>query len=194
MDTTEDAARSLLTGGYTNVAQEIIGTLVRFGGTALRYAHAAGVRVHALTPNIRYRDASATLRRLGLDVDAWPIPPSGLFVVEERRVYLRNCSPMTVAHELGHALDCALGGGVYRSMHDPEIRAAFRAASRHVTPYAAVSLDEYFAESLRAYVEVNDPLSAWPQVSRSRLAAYDPTMFAILEDLIARECTRAFHS
>ncbi len=32
-----------------------------------------------------YRDASPALRRLAIDVDAWPAPPDGLFVVEEER-------------------------------------------------------------------------------------------------------------
>ncbi len=27
-----------------------------------------------------YRDASKALQRLGVDVDAWPVPPAGLFV------------------------------------------------------------------------------------------------------------------
>jgi hypothetical protein len=114
---------------------------------------------------------------LGVDVDAWPVPPAGLFVVEERAVYLRSASPMTVAHEFGHALDCALGGGVYRSGYDVEIRRAFAEAKEFVTPYAATGLDEYFAESVRAYVDVNDPKSPWPRATRGRLAELDPRMF-----------------
>ena len=107
-------------------------------------------------PGELYREASHALARLGIDVDAWPAPPAGLFVVEERALYLRSRSPMTVAHEFGHALDCALGGGVYRSGIDPQIRALFASAMSFVTPYAATGVDEYFAESLRAYVEAND--------------------------------------
>ncbi len=60
---------------------------------------AVGCRVRPLTRNERYRDVSPALRRLGVDVDAWPVPPAGLFVVEERTVYLRSFTPMTIGHE-----------------------------------------------------------------------------------------------
>ena len=120
-------------------------TLRRFGTPALRFASAAGIRVHVLAEGERYRDLSPALRRLGIDVDGWPAPPAGLFVVEERRVYLRALGPMTVAHEFGHALDCALGGGTYRSTVDPAIRRAYARAKAFVTPYAASGIDEYFA-------------------------------------------------
>ncbi len=76
---------------------------------------AAGCCVRPLAKGERYRDTSAALRRLGVDVDAWPVPPAGLFVVEERTVYLRSRSAMTTGHEVAHAIDCALGDGIYRS-------------------------------------------------------------------------------
>ncbi len=93
---------------------------------------------------------------------------------------------MTVAHEFGHALDCALGGGVYRSGYDSRIRRAFARAREFVTPYAATGLDEYFAESLRAYVEVNDPHSPWPKATRARLAGVDRTMHDFVAELFAQ--------
>ena len=107
---------------------EVLDTLVRFGRGALGYAARSRIRVMLLRPGELYREASHALARLGIDVDAWPAPPAGLFVVEERALYLRSRSPMTVAHEFGHALDCALGGGVYRSGIDPQIRALFASA------------------------------------------------------------------
>jgi hypothetical protein len=92
---------------------------------------------------------------------------------------------MTICHEAGHALDCALGGGVYRSSIEPKIRRAFAAATAFVTPYAASACDEYFAESVRAWVGANDPHSLWPAVSRERLAQMDPTMWDIVSGLFA---------
>jgi hypothetical protein len=130
---------------------EVIETLLRFGPGALAYAWRSRVRVVLLRSGELYREASGALARLGIDVDAWPAPPAGLFVVEERALFLRSRSPMTVAHEFGHALDCALGGGVYRSGIDPQIRGLFANATTFVTPYAATGVDEYFAESLRAF-------------------------------------------
>ncbi len=102
---------------------------------------AVGCRVRPLGKAKRYCDVSPALRRLGVDVDAWPVPPAGLFVVEERTAYLRSLSAMTIGHEIAHAIDCALGDGVYRSGYDPEIRAAFASARPFVTPYAACGLD-----------------------------------------------------
>jgi hypothetical protein len=135
----------------------------------------------------RYGSASKTLARLGIDVDRWPAPPAGLFVVEERALYLRSRSPMTVAHEFGHALDCALGGGVYRSGIDPRVRAFYCRARAFVTPYAATGIDEYFAESLRAYVGVNDPQSQWPRATRERLRRIDASMCEYVASLFENE-------
>ncbi len=166
---------------------EVIDTLLRFGRGALAYAARSRIRVILLRPGELYREASHALARLGIDVDAWPAPPAGLFVVEERALYLRSRSPMTVAHEFGHALDCALGGGVYRSGIDPQVRALFGNATSFVTPYAATGVDEYFAESLRAYVEANDPASPWPRATRARLRRADPGMHTFIELLFERE-------
>jgi hypothetical protein len=94
---------------------------------------------------------------------------------------------MTVAHEFGHALDCALGGGVYRSGVDPRVRALFANAKTFVTPYAATGLDEYFAESLRAYVEANDPASPWPRATRERLRRIDPEMCDYVDRIFRTE-------
>jgi hypothetical protein len=165
----------------------VIETLLRFGRGALAYALRSHIRVIPLRSGERYREASAALARLGIDVDAWPAPPAGLFVVEERALFLRSRSPMTVAHEFGHALDCALGGGVYRSGIDPQIRGLFGNATTFVTPYAATGVDEYFAESLRAYVEANDPASPWPRATRARLRHSDPAMLEFVESLFTRE-------
>jgi hypothetical protein len=165
----------------------VVDTLVRFGRGALVYAVRSRIRVMLLRTGELYREASHALARLGIDVDAWPAPPAGLFVVEERALYLRSRSPMTVAHEFGHALDCALGGGVYRSGIDPQLRALFAAATGFVTPYAATGVDEYFAESLRAYVEANDIASPWPRATRARLRHADPSMFEFVELLFERE-------
>jgi len=145
---------------------------------------ATDCRVRPLQDGERYCDASPALRRLGVDVDAWPVPPAGLFVVEERTVFLRSRSPMTIGHEVAHAIDCALGDGIYRSGYDPHIRAAFAAARGFVTPYAACGLDEYFAECVRAYADVfNDAGSPWPPATRERLHACDPAMHAIVADI-----------
>jgi hypothetical protein len=159
--------------------------LDRFGTGALRLAASAGVKLIHLRGREAYRDRSRALRRLASGVDDWPVPPAGLFVVEERAVYLRSTSPMTVAHEFAHALDCALGGGVYLSSVDPRVRRAFQGARAFITPYAASGLDEYFAESLRAWVEANDTRSPWPRATRARLRALDAAMAAILESLFA---------
>jgi hypothetical protein len=82
-------------------------------------------------------------------------------------------------------LDCALGGGVYRSGVDPTIRRAFESATSFVTPYAASGLDEFFAENWRAYLGANDPHSFWPTVTRARLQACTPTMLAFFEGVTA---------
>ncbi|MEO6991233.1 MAG: hypothetical protein ABI346_10500 [Candidatus Baltobacteraceae bacterium] len=185
MCTIVDPSRTLLAGAASDSdVCDIARTLARFGDRVLDFAARFGIRIVPLRVGQRYYEASGALRRLGVDVDGWPVPPAGLFVVEEKTVLLRSASPMTVAHEFGHALDCALGGGVYRSGYDARVRAAFAAARSFVTPYAATGLDEYFAESLRAYVEVNDPHSPWPRATRARLASLDPAMHGVVAGIL----------
>jgi hypothetical protein len=184
MDTCSSLARALIAGDREGDSA-IASTLARFGTGALRFALDHAIRVVPLRRGERYDCASPALARLGIDVDSWPAPPAGLFVVEERSVYLRSRSPMTVAHEFGHALDCALGGGIYRSGVDPELRALYVAARAFVTPYAATGIDEYFAEALRAYVEVNDAASYWPRATKARLRRVDPELFIFVENLFS---------
>jgi len=145
---------------------------------AIEIAVKDGIRMHVLAISERYTAVSPTLERRGIDVDAWPVPPAGIFVMEERTVYVRSTSPVTIVHEFAHGLDCAMGGGVYRSGYDHGVGEAFRRASSFVTPYAAVSIDEYFAECFRAYVEVNEPGFLWPDVTRERLALHAPEMLS----------------
>lgn len=172
-------------------AADIVHTLARYGEDALCFAREHHVVVKPLARGERYGVASPALARLGVDVDAWPAPPAGLFVVEERSVYLRSRSPMTVAHEFGHALDCALGGGVYLSGVDPRLRACFERATTFVTPYAGTGIDEYFAEALRAFVEVNDVTSRWPRATRARLRTVDPHVYDYVELLFLQGFARA---
>lgn len=176
-------ASLLLEPASRSACPSVIATLNRFGERAVAFAVRSGIRVVPLPPNRRYDELSPALRRLAVDVDAWPAPPAGLFVVEERTVYLRSHSAMTVAHEFGHALDCALGGGVYHSSVDPHVRRLFMSAKSYVTPYAATGTDEYFAECVRAYVEINDPVSFWPRASRARLQRIDPGMYEYVDSL-----------
>jgi hypothetical protein len=143
----------------------------------------AGMRIRVLERTQAYRDVSPALRRLAAGVDDWPIPPAGLFVIEEASIYLRSLTPMTIAHETFHAVDAALGGGLYFSGIDPGIRRAFECATAFVTPYAASGLDEYFAEAGRAMIGVNDPGSIWPPVTSRRLLHVDPIMHQIMVDL-----------
>src|SRR5581483_12057321 len=181
-----ESALALLEGAADEHAC-VVRTLLRFGKEPLRFAVRHGIRVVPLARHETYGARSPALRRLAIDVDAWPAPPAGLFVVEERTVYLRSRSAMTVAHEFGHALDCALGGGIYRSGVDPVLRRLFSEARAFITPYAATGADEYFAECLRAYVEANDAHSFWPRATRARLARIDRAMFEYVERLFTAE-------
>lgn len=176
-------ARALIETVNAAHISSIVKTLECFGDPALRFAYERRIRILPLKNGDRYESVSATLRRLGAAVDDWPAPPAGLFVVEERTVYLKSRSAMTVAHEFGHALDCALGDGVYHSASDPELRRLFETATDFVTPYAASAIDEYFAEGLRAFVNCNDPSSFWPRASPSRLRRVDGKLYEYISGI-----------
>jgi len=182
MNTTVMSA--LMPDAWDSAIAAIAPVLARFETEVLVRVAEAGIQIKPLLPGERFSDASLTLRRKRLFVDEWPFPPAGLFIVAERRLYLRILTPMTIAHEFGHAIDCAFGDGDYLSARDPEIKDAFASARRFVSPYAAMRVDEYVAESVRAFVGGNDLVSVWPHASRRLLAEIDPKMHAILERLI----------
>lgn len=177
---------ALIPNAASKIRSEIAQVLERFGDPILSIVAESGASIRPLRKHERYDESSPALARLGINVDAWPAPPAGLFVVEERTVYLRSLSPMTIAHEFGHALDCALGGGIYFSGADAIVRQAFLSAKKFVTPYAATGIDEYFAECVRAYVGVNDSSSRWPSVSRSKLERTDSVIYAVIDGIFAR--------
>lgn len=113
----------------------------------------------------RYDAASPSLKRLGIDVDAWPCPHAGLSVDKKRTLYFRLRTRLTVVHEIGHAFDCARGNDVYRSGCEAEFRASFTSATRFVSTCAARGTDEDLAEVFHNMCSANDPSSHWPNVS-----------------------------
>lgn len=152
---------------------------------------AGNIQVRALHENERYDEASPELTRIGVNVDGWPAPPAGLFVVEERTLYLRSCSPMTLTHELGHAVDLALGGGIYKSTLDPKMRREFSDATKYTSPYAATATDEWFAEGFRCYLSqfttVNDAGGFWPKATLARLRTCAPKLGAFFESRFSHD-------
>ncbi len=166
--------------------ETIAAILSAFPSGLVEFVANAGITITPLERGKKYDAASPALKRLKIDVDAWPAPPAGLFVVEERAVYVRSMSPMTVAHEFSHAIDCALGSGIYWSGLDSRVRTAFASAKSFVTPYAASGLDEYAAECFRGYAQVNDSSSPWPKATRERLRRVDPAMFEIVQAVFER--------
>jgi hypothetical protein len=166
----------------------LVRALSAFGDAALSLARAAGVRIHIIAAGVRFSQASASVARCVPGIDEWEAPPSGLFVVEDRTVLLRDRAlHMTAAHEFAHALDAALAARPrsYFSFESEELRYYFSTATGYVNEYAASGLDEYFAESIRAYVEVNDPACAWLPLTRQDLFLRDPRMFSLVDRLFA---------
>jgi hypothetical protein len=168
----------------------LVHALAPYGELALTQAVAAGVSIALVPEGHAFASFSSSVARCAPAIDEWPSPPSGLFVVDERRILLRARSlRMTAAHEFAHALDALLARKKrsYFSYESEELRYYFATATGFVNEYAASSLDEYFAESVRAYVEVNDERCAWLPLTRLDLYLRDPRMFALIERLFKSE-------
>jgi hypothetical protein len=162
--------------------------LAAFGEAALACAREAGITIRIVPTGVRFSQVSDSVARCVPGIDDWSAPPSGLFIVEDRRVLLRDRAlAMTAAHEFAHALDASLATRKksYYSFENEELRFYFATATGYVNEYAASGLDEYFAESVRAYVEVNDPACAWLPLTRQDLFLRDPRMFGLIERLFA---------
>jgi hypothetical protein len=164
----------------------LVGALAPFGQPALTLAVQGRIRIRVVPAGRPFARCSPAVAALVPDIDRWQAPPAGLFVLEERLVLLRTgAMRMAAAHEFGHALDALLATKPrsYYSFEDETVRGAYAAASGFVNEYAASGLDEYFAESLRAYVEVNDDRSCWLPLTRRLLMTRDARMFSIIDDL-----------
>ena len=167
---------------------KIVRALAAFGEKALAAAVAGGVHISIVPERKRYSEVSRAVARLVPGIDDWSAPPSGLFVVEEKRILLRDRAlTMTVAHEFAHALDAVLAkkSRSYFSYESDELRRCFATTAGFVNEYAASALDEYFAESVRAYLEVNDSHCAWLPLTRFELKTRDPKMFDLVERTLA---------
>lgn len=164
----------------------LVVALAPFGSAALERVVRGGVRA-LIVPNGRsFSHYSRSVASLVPDIDRWQAPPAGLFVLDERLLLLRGGAlRMAAAHEFAHALDAVLAEKPrsYFSFESAQIRESFASATGFVNEYAASGLDEYFAECMRAYVEVNDGRSSWLPLTRHDLAARDPRMFMLIEGL-----------
>jgi hypothetical protein len=164
----------------------LVAALTAYGETALMAAANGGVTIALVPDGQPFSGFSSSVARCAPAIDEWASPPSGLFVVDERKVLLRPRSlRMTAAHEFAHAVDALLARKKrsYFSYESEELHYYFATATGYVNEYAASSLDEYFAESVRAYVEVNDERCAWLPLTRQDLYLRDPRMFALIERL-----------
>ncbi len=164
----------------------LVACLANFGRRALELAVHGHVHIMIVANGRSLAQCSRCVASLVPDIDRWQAPPAGLFVLEERLLLLRgNALCMTAAHEFAHALDAVLARRPrsYLSFESTEIRDCFAHASGFVNHYAASSLDEYFAECVRAYVEVNDDHSSWLPLTRQDLLTRDPQMFSLIENL-----------
>jgi len=173
-------------------AVALVQVLAGFGSAALERVAAVGTRIAIIPAGKRFCDVSPSVGRAVPDIDSWPAPPSGLFVVDERRMLLRSSAlRMTAAHEFAHALDASLAKRPrsYFSFESEELRYYFATATGYINEYAATGLDEYFAESVRAYVEINDPRCAWLPLTRQDLFLRDPRMFALIDRLFKTNLT-----
>ncbi len=179
------AVRSMFGG---TAPRSLARALAPFGERALRAAVEAGVRITIVPTGSPFAAHSSAIARLVPGIDSWPAPPSGLFVVEDRLVMLRHpAMAMTAAHEFAHALDAVLAERPrsYLSFESAQIRRCFGAAPGFVNEYAASGLDEYFAESMRAYLEVNDARCAWLPLTRRTLRERDAAMYDFLHGLFS---------
>jgi hypothetical protein len=164
----------------------LVNALAKFGDRALQAAVRGGVRLALVPEGRRFSEYSLAVASLVPGLDEWSSPPSGLFVVEERRVLLRSKAlSMTAAHEFAHALDAVIATRPrsYFSYENEEVRHLYSSATGFVNEYAASGLDEYFAESIRAYLEINDSRCAWLPLTRYDLRARDPRMFDLIDSL-----------
>ncbi len=166
----------------------LVATLAQFGSAALALVAGSDVRVIIVPAGRAFSQCSRSLASLVPDIDRWQAPPAGLFVLEERLLLVRSHAlRMAAAHEFAHALDAVLATRPrsYFSFETQGVREAFASATGFVNEYAASGLDEYFAECVRAYVEVNDDRSSWLPLTRFDLAAKDARMFALIEHLFS---------
>lgn len=143
------------------------------------------MRFVALERGEEFIEASSTVRCWSEDMRAYVKDARGLFVHEDRTVYLRQVTPLNlIVHEAGHAIDMTLGVGLEsRSRRDPIIVGEFKRAQERnafITPKAAEHVGEFFAEAVRAHAGVGE------DVSREKLFDLHPHTCVAIDRCFAR--------
>jgi len=142
------------------------------------------IKIRPLFPYETYREVSAFLAD---NLSTAREDAHGLFSRKEDTIYLRSIDKVTIVHEFAHAIDLCLGKEKgyenYNSLKDDKIGYAFM-RGEWINSYAGESLDEFFAESVRAYFDIN--ISDCPfQAYKKDLIKKSPSMFKYIEDLMS---------
>jgi hypothetical protein len=141
-----------------------------FGPEAVSRLDDFGLHVVVLKEGQKYSDVSAVNAADPFENDELV---RGVYMPQERTIYLRNTSDGTVVHEVAHALDHAAG----RKIESKAMMTAFETAPAFISNYAKTSCAEWFAENVRA---IKGALNGdYDDVSPEKLAAIDPRGYAL---------------
>ncbi len=156
-----------------------------FGPDALRITDRFGLRIVLVDESETYADVSPAIAAEPFG-DHDPVV-RGLYVPEERAIYLRNRSDGTLVHEYTHGLVDALGQPV---RNDPALRAAHANAADFVSPYAFTSndLDEWFCEGIRALLSAAN--GDYESISPQDFARVDPRGYELCLAMFERITSR----
>ena len=154
----------------------------------------AGIKIRSVGARERVHEMSESLKKLGQKVQPGVL---GLFVPSDRALYILDPAPGCVVHELSHAWDmCMLSDPLppdfdvatatmtdwlklapYRTARDKEFAKSLVGNRLPPSSYGGSNLQEFWAESGRAYCNVNDSGSLWDELSAPKMRACNRDSF-----------------
>ena len=170
------------------------------------------IKIKSLGASARIEEYSKTMERFGTK-----LPPGvqGLFVPFDKALYILAPQPGVVVHELGHAIDYCLakdpipawfkiedvrnyklsdiqGIKPFLTLQSQDVLNSLRGSGIAPSLYGSTSPQEFFAEAVRSYCNVNETGSLWDEISATKFRCTNRESYTHIANIFLKYNGRKF--
>jgi hypothetical protein len=157
--------------------------LAQLPSTLYRALDRDAITVRVLEPRESYRDVAREYGGIETKLTL------GLYNPSDRIIILREPRLDVLVHENFHHVDWSLNpDNAYRSDVDDRVEKAYRHAKRMgktISLYGSVNRREFLCEAARSALGFSEPRPTGRMSDQERLARIDPTLPALVRDMLA---------
>ncbi len=187
----------------------IVDEIAILGPGIIRALDSAGIKIRSVGARSRIHEMSEIIKRFGITIQPGV---QGLYVPFDKALYI--VEPMTgvTVHELGHAFDHILSPDSipadfdpltasladcakikpFRTQNDKEFLERFVGNRHAVSSYGATSIQEMWAESVRAFTNCNDTGNLFDELSAAKYRVLNRGSYAFMLEIFIRYNGRSF--